>query len=108
VTFETKLPHAASLQHLRIRRAVRRVARRAAFHLQRSMFKNERALLIAVALDTRRVSTDRELRLFLLEASMRIVTIAAVHRSFEDLVMERLAELRFCFGMARHAKLRLV
>ena len=72
------------------------------------MFKNERALLIAVALNARRVSTDRELRLFLLEASVRVVTIAAVHRSFENLVMERLAELGLCFRVARHAKLRLV
>ena len=72
------------------------------------MFEDKLAGLIAVALDARRVSTDRELRLLLLEASVRVVTIAAVHRSFENLVMERLAELGLCLGMARHAKLRLV
>jgi len=108
VTFETKLAHAASLEHLRIRRAVWSVACRASLDLQRSMFENERASLIAVALDARCVGTDRELRLFLLEASMRIVTIAAVHRSFKDLVMKWLAELRLCFGVTRHAKLRFV
>ena len=72
------------------------------------MFENERAGLIAVALDTRRVGSDCELCLFLLEASVRIMTVAAVHRSFENLVMERLAELSLGFGVARHAKLRLV
>jgi len=108
VAFETKLPHTAAFQHLRIRRAVRGVARRAAFHLERRMFENERALLIAMALDTGGVGTDGELRLFLLKASVRIVTIAAGHRSFEHLVMERFAELGLCFGVARHAKLRLV
>jgi hypothetical protein len=36
------------------------------------------------------------------------VTIAAVHRSFKDLVMKWLAELRLCFGVTRHAKLRFV
>lgn len=100
MAFEAKLPHAASLEHLRIRRAVRRVARRAAFDLERRMFENERAGLIAMALDARCVRTYGEFRLFLFEASVRIMTVAAVHRSFEDLVMERLAELSLCFGMA--------
>jgi hypothetical protein len=72
------------------------------------MFENERALLIAMALYARRVGTYGELRLFLFEASVRIMTVATVHRSFENFVMERLAELRLCFGVARHAKLRFV
>ena len=108
MAFETKLPHAATLQHLRIRRAVRRVARRAAFHFERCMFENEWTCFIAMALNAGGISPNSELRLFLLEAAVRIVTVAAIHRSFENLVMERLAELSLCFRMARHAKLRLV
>ena len=72
------------------------------------MFKNERSGLIAMALYAGGISPNGELRLFLLEASVRIVTVAAVHGSLEDLVMERLAELGLCFRVARHAKLRLV
>ena len=82
MALETELPHAAALQHLWIRRAVRRMACRAAFELQRRVFENERSLFIAVALDASCIGTDSKLRLFLLEASVRIMTVAAIHRSF--------------------------
>ena len=38
---------------------------------------------------------------------MRIVAIAALHRSFENFVMEGQLELMFGFRVATHAKLRL-
>ena len=64
------------------------------------MLENERPLLVAVALDARSIGADRKLCLFLFEAPVRGVTIAAVHRSLEHLMVERLAELGLCFGMA--------
>jgi hypothetical protein len=108
VTFETKLPHRTSLQHLRIRRTVRCVTRGATLDLEWCVFENERALFVAVALDTRGVGADGKLCLLLFESAVRIMTIAAVHRAFEYFVMERLAELSLCFGMTRHAELGLV
>ena len=80
----------------------------AAFQLKRAVFKNERALLVGVALDTRRICANPELRLFLFEAAMRIVAVTAVHRAFEDFMSEGFAELRFCFVMTGHAELRFV
>ena len=87
---------------------MRRMTRGASFHLQRSMLEHERPLLVGMTLHAGRVRPDSKLCLLLLEAAVCIVAIAAVHRAFENLVMERSAELRLCFGVARHAQLRLV
>jgi hypothetical protein len=80
---------------------------RAAFSLQRRVFVGERPLLIGMTLDAGRVGTGSESGLFKLKASMRVVAIAALHCSFQDFVMERLGEIRFCLAMATHAELRL-
>ena len=72
------------------------------------MLEHERSLLVAVALDARGIGADRKLRLLLLKAAMRVVAITTIHRSFEDSVTERLAELCLGLGMARHAELRFV
>ena len=108
MAFHTELSDARTLEHLGIRRAMRRVAGRTAFHFQRRVLKNERALFVTVALDAGRVGADRELRLLLLKPAVRIMTIAAAHRAFEHFVPEWLAELCTHLGVARHAKLRLV
>jgi hypothetical protein len=52
------------------------------------MFVNERPLLVGVALDTGSVRPGRQARLLQFKAAMRIVTIAATHRPFQNLVME--------------------
>ena len=108
MTFKAKLSYLRPLQHLRVCRSMRSVTRGAALELKRAMLKDERSLLVGVALDTSRVGADCQLRLFLLESAVWIVAIAALHRAFEHLVMKWFAELRFRFVVARHAKLRLI
>ena len=76
-----------------------------AFDLDRSMFVNERALLIRMTTNARSIGADRKLRLFRLKSAVRVVTVAAVHRAFHDLMVERFAELGFRVGMAAHAEL---
>jgi len=108
VTFKAKLSHLRALEHLRVARAVRHMTRRAAFDLERSVLEDERALFIRVAFNTRHINADRELRLLLFKTSVRIMTIAAFHRSFQNFMVKRLGKLRFRFGMAAHAELLLV
>src|SRR3982751_585515 len=83
------------------------MACRAAFGFERSMFKDKRTLFIRVAFYTSRVRADREVCLFLFKTAVSVMTIAAIHRAFENLMMIRLAELRFHFRMTSDAKLRL-
>lgn len=65
----------------------------AAFELERSVFINERSLLVGMALDTCGISPDRKLGLLSLKASVGVMTIAAAHGALKHLVMERLTEL---------------
>ena len=81
---------------------------RTAFDLERRVLENERTLFVRVTFDTRRVDADRKFCLFLFESSVRIMTIAAFHRSFEDFVMKRLGKLRFRFAVTADAELLLV
>ena len=46
MALEAKLPDLRTLQHFRIGRSVRCMARRAAFQLYRTVFEHERALFI--------------------------------------------------------------
>ena len=87
---------------------MRVVTRGAAFNLQRRVFEDKRALLIRVAFVTRRIGASREACLLQLESTMRVVTIAALHRAFEHPVVERPGELRLRLVVAGHAQLRLV
>lgn len=107
VAFQAKLPYGAALQHFRIIRAMRRVACIAPFGLQRSMFISERPLHLGVAFHTCLCGAKCKPSLFLLKAAVRIMAVAAVHRSFKHLVVEGLRELCFHFGVAANAKLRL-
>src|SRR5829696_8259200 len=74
--------------------------------LDRSMFVNERALLVYVTLDASRVSAGSESRLLKFETAVGIVAIAALHRAFEYLVMEGQVELVLSLAMTTQAKLR--
>ena len=100
VTLDAKLSDAAAFKHLRILRSMRRVARRTSLKLERSMFENERTLLVGVAFHAGLVGSDGELGLFLIEAAVRVVTIAAAHCPFQHLVSERFGELRFDLAVA--------
>jgi hypothetical protein len=45
--------------------------------------------------------------LFQFETTVRIVTIAALHRTFKNFVMERFVEVGLYLGMTANAELRL-
>ncbi len=107
MTFKAQLTDLWTLQHLWIRRSMRRVACGASLYLQRPMFKNERTLLIGMALNARRVGSEGQLCLFGLKAAVRIVTVATVHRSLQDFMSEWLAKLGLDLGVTRYAKFRL-
>ena len=79
----------------------------AAVGFYRRMFVNKRPLLIGVTLDARRIEAGRQPGLLEFETAMRIVAVAALHRAFQHLVMERQVELVLRFAMAAEAKLRL-
>lgn len=59
MAFQTEEFHLWSREHLRIRRAVRRMASLTAFLLNRRMFIYERPLFIGVAFQAGRISRDR-------------------------------------------------
>ena len=85
---------------------MRHVTRDAAVCLYGRMFERERTLLVGVALNTRRVRAGGQPGLLELETAVRIVTVAALHRAFEDLVMKRLVEVGLNFVVAAYAQLR--
>ena len=107
VTGQAKLRNAARDQQTRIRRTVWRVTRDAAIGLDRSMLVNKRSLLVCMTLDAGCVGAGSESRLLELEAAVRIVAIAALHHSFEHLVMKRQVELVPGFAVTTQAKLWL-
>jgi len=82
------------------------VAGDAPIGLDGSMFVNEGSLLVCVTLDASRVGAGRQSRLFKFETAVRIVAIAALHRTFEYLVMEGQIELVLSLTMTTQAKLR--
>jgi hypothetical protein len=71
------------------------------------MFVGERTLLIRVALNASSIRAGCEPGLLEFKTTMRIVAIAALHRSFENLMMKRLGEIRLRLAMTTHAQLRL-
>ena len=89
VTGQAQLVDCAVSQQAWIRRSVRSVTGTAAFSLDRRMFVSERTLLVCVALDAGGIRSGRQSGLLRLKAAVRIVTIAATHRAFQDFVMER-------------------
>jgi len=105
MTSQTELRDAARNQQPRIRRTVRCVTSDAAISLDRGVLVNERPLLVSVALDAGGVRAGGESRLFELKAAVWIVAIAAPHRAFQHLVMERQVELVFGFAVTTKAEL---
>ena len=88
VASQAELIDRTVFQQARVRRSVRRMTSRAAFGLHRSVFERERSLLVCVTLDASCISSCREPGLFRLETAVRVVTIAATHRAFQNFVVE--------------------
>jgi hypothetical protein len=107
VASQTELRYSARNQQTRIGRTVRGMTRNAPISLDRGMLVNKRSLLVCVTLDAGSVGAGRESRLFKLETAVRIVAIAALHRPFEHLVMERQVELVLRLAMTTETKLGL-
>ena len=103
VALQTELIDVVALEHFWIARSVRGVAACTTLNFQRRVFEHKRPLLIGVALHAGCVGAGVEPRLLQLEATVRVVAIAALHRSFKHPVMERLSELCLCFVVTGHA-----
>ena len=108
VTFDTQLSHVAASEQLGIGRAVRIVTCGAAFDLYRRMLEHEWALFVRVALDASSIGSCCESCLLLLEASVWVMAVAALHSAFEHPVMERPVKLRLGFVVTGHAELSFV
>ena len=78
----------------------------ATISLDRCMLVNKRSLLVRVTLDASCVGSGRQSGLFEFKTAVRIVTIAALHRAFEHLVMERQIKLVLRLAMTTEAELR--
>ena len=78
----------------------------ATLDLRRRMLVDKWPLLVGVALDASGINAHREPCLFLLKAAVWIMAIAALHRSFENLVMKGRIKLRLHLAMTTHAELR--
>ena len=107
VARQAQLIDASEFQESGISRPVRRMARRATFGLEWRVFVSKRTLLVGVALYARRIRAGGQSCLLELKATVRIVTIIALHRAFEDLMMKRLIEIGLYFVVTAYAELRV-
>jgi hypothetical protein len=71
------------------------------------MLKYKRSLFIRMTFQAGRVCTGCQTKLFALKAPVRIMAIRAVHRTFENFVVEWFRELTLCFVVAGNAQLGL-
>ena len=71
------------------------------------MFVSKRTLLVGVALYTRRICAGCQSCLLEFETAVGVVTIAALHHAFKDLVMKGLIEIRLNFVVTTYAELWL-
>ena len=72
------------------------------------MFEDKRSLFVRVTLEAGGVRSGRKPCLLLLESSVRIMAIAAIHRPFQHFVMKGSVELRLGLVMTRHAEQHFV
>ena len=86
---------------------MRCVTSRTAFSLEGRVFVSEWTLLIGVTLDASSIGASGQPCLFEFKTSVRIVTIAALHSAFENLVMEGHAKGRLNLAMTTQTKLGL-
>ena len=76
------------------------MARGAAFQFKRAVLVDERSLFVRVAFYTGSISGDSKFCLLVLKTAVRIMTIAAIHRAFQNAVPERFVELGLDLAMA--------
>ena len=79
------------------------MARGAAFQFKRAVFIDERPLFVSVAFYTGSIGSNRKFGLLVLKTAVWIVTIAAIHRAFQNAMSERFAELCLDLAMASDA-----
>lgn len=108
VARQAELIDRAVFQQTGVRGSMRRVTSRAAFGLDGRVFVSKRPLLVDVALDARCIGAGRQACLLCLKTAVRVVTITATHRAFQNFVMERHRELRLNLVVTTRAQLRVV
>src|SRR3954452_15851824 len=84
VAFQAKLGDMGTIQHPRVRAAMRLMAGAAAFELHRSVLEREGTYFIAVALGAARFGGARRLNAARKGAAVRVMAIAAGHRVFRE------------------------
>jgi len=94
VALQAKDIQVARLEKMRIGRAMRRMARFAAFCLAPWMFEDEWSLLVHVARVADGVSRRSRAQLLADESSVRVMAIRALYQAFLDAMVERHIELR--------------
>ena len=104
---EAQQVHIADLQQVSVGRAVRRVARVAAFDLHRLMFEYKRAALVGVTRVADNVLRRGCPHLLGRDGAVRIVAVGALDEILIHAMVERHLELRFLLQVARITKLRL-
>ena len=92
MTLETEESHQIACQELLISGPVRCVTGLTALNLDWSVLENEWPLLVGVTLDARRVTCDGIAHGLARKPAVLVVTIAAVHGAFGNLVVEGLGE----------------
>ena len=99
--------HVADFQQMRIRRAVRCMARLATFNFYRLMLEHKWPAFFRVTGEAHRVLRRGGPYLLGLNRAMRIVAVIARNQAFVHPMMEGHRELRFLLGVARIAEFRL-
>ena len=107
MTLDAELCDSGPPEQPRIRGTVRFVTSRTALDLRGRVLEHEWSLLVRVTLYARLFGAGGEAHLLLLESSMLIVTIRALHGAFEYAVMEGLQKLRSGLAMTGNTELWL-
>ena len=107
VTRQTELRYAARNQQPWVGRTVWRMTRDTTIGFDRRVFVNKWSLFVCVTLHAGSIGAGRESCLLELKTAMWIVAVAALHCSFQHLVMERQIKLVLGLAVATQAKLRL-
>ncbi|MGC1619094.1 MAG: hypothetical protein WA765_11465 [Candidatus Acidiferrum sp.] len=107
VALQAKQIDVADLQHVRIRPAVRQMARLASIDLYGSVLVYKRSLFVDVTFEADGVLRRGSPHLLGAHRTVHVVTITALHQPFIHSMMERHFELSFLLEMACEAKLGL-
>ena len=86
---------------------MRRVTCHTTFGFHRRVLISEWTLFVRVTFNASSISAGGQSRLFEFETTMRVMTIAATHRTFRDFVVEGHRERRFHFAVATQTELRV-